>query len=210
MGDKYLVGLDQYPGMRDIKPDFYDTKSNALYAPQVKVGNYYHDDVALKIDQVVSVGEVKERGPTEGSIIFDYFTHGNIPSLYTESFSEIMSNLHDVLPFIATQLNYFIDVYVWAEGDSLPLFHKCTGKLCRNGQSLSANRFDITGGTNVWVQLEQGDRSLFGDAIYTLQNFSVVFMKPIMSFKDRCPTCLQNGKGRARQRHSSQFTRKNF
>ena len=37
VGDKYLVDLDQYPGMRNIKPDFYDTKSNTLYAPQVKV-----------------------------------------------------------------------------------------------------------------------------------------------------------------------------
>ena len=59
VGDKYLVDLDQYPGMRNIKPDFYDTKSNTLYAPQVKVGDYYYDDVALKIDQVVSVGDVQ-------------------------------------------------------------------------------------------------------------------------------------------------------
>ena len=59
VGDKYPVDLEQYPGMRNIKPDFYDTKSNTLYAPQVKVGDYYYDDVALKIDQVVSVGDVQ-------------------------------------------------------------------------------------------------------------------------------------------------------
>ena len=29
-------------------------------------------------------------------------------------------------------------------------------------------------GTNVWMQLEQGDRSLLDDAIYTLQKYSVV------------------------------------
>ena len=133
VGGKYLVDLDQYPGMRNIKPDFYDTKSNTLYAPQVKVGDYYYDDVALKIDQVVSVGDVQERGSTEDSIIFDYFIHENIPSWYTENFYEIMKNLHDVLPLVATQLNYYIDVYVWAEGDNLPFCQKYTGKLCRNG-----------------------------------------------------------------------------
>ena len=58
VGDKYPVDLEQYPGMRNIKPDFYDTKSNTLYAPQVKVGIYYYDDVALKIDQVVFVGKM--------------------------------------------------------------------------------------------------------------------------------------------------------
>ena len=174
VGDKYPVDLEQYPGMRNIKPDFYDTKSNTLYAPQVKVGDYYYDDVALKIDQVVSVGDVQERGPTEDSIIFDYFIHENIPSWYTENFYEIMNNLHDVLPFVATQLNYYIDVYVWAEGDNLPFCQKYTGKLCLHGQSLSANDSDITGGLNWWMQLEQGDRSLFGDAIYTLQKYTVV------------------------------------
>ena len=163
VGDKYPVDLEQYPGMRNIKPDFYDTKSNTLYAPQVKVGDYYYDDVALKIDQVVSVGDVQERGPTEDSIIFDYVIHENIPSWYTENFYEIMANLHDVLPFVATQLNYYFDVYVWAEGDNLPFCHKYTSKLCRNGSSLSANRSDITGGTNVWMQIVLPDDAFFAD-----------------------------------------------
>ena len=173
VGDKYPVDLEQYPGMRNIKPDFYDTKSNTLYAPQVKVGDYYYDDVALKIDQVVSVGDVQERGPTEDSIIFDYVIHENIPSWYTENFYEIMANLHDVLPLVATQLNYYIDVYVWAEGDNLPFCHKYTSKLCRNGMSLSANRSDITGGTNVWMQIELRDAYLFGPNNY-LHKYTVV------------------------------------
>tara|TARA_E500000331_G_scaffold290111_1_gene286091 strand:- start:526 stop:1764 length:1239 start_codon:yes stop_codon:yes gene_type:complete len=173
VGDKYPVDLEQYPGMRNIKPDFYDTKSNTLYAPQVKVGDYYYDDVALKIDQVVSIGDVQERDPTEDSIIFDYVIHENIPSWYTENFYEIMNNLHDVLPFVATQLNYYIDVYVWAEGENLPFCHKYTSKLCRSGQSLSANRSDITGGTNVWMQLELRDAYLFGPNNY-LHKYTVV------------------------------------
>ena len=173
VGDKYPVDLEQYPGMRNIKPDFYDTKSNTLYAPQVKVGDYYYDDVALKIDQVVSVGDVQERGPTEDSIIFDYVIHENIPSWYTENFYEIMANLHDVLPFVATQLNYYFDVYVWAEGENLPFCQKYTSKLCRNGMSLSANRSDITGGTNVWMQLELRDAYLFGPNNY-LHKYTVV------------------------------------
>ena len=173
VGDKYPVDLEQYPGMRNLKPDFYDTKSNTLYAPQVKVGDYYYDDVALKIDQVVSIGDVQERDPTEDSIIFDYVIHENIPSWYTENFYEIMNNLHDVLPFVATQLNYYIDVYVWAEGENLPFCHKYTSKLCRSGQSLSANRSDITGGTNVWMQLELRDAYLFGPNNY-LHKYTVV------------------------------------
>ena len=41
VGDKYPVDLEQYPGMRNIKPDFYDTKSNTLYAPQILASNLY-------------------------------------------------------------------------------------------------------------------------------------------------------------------------